>query len=156
MLNKSGTLSNKMRDWYVHPLPQVRDTLRGDTGRYVTQGYSLCMQGLYAKWEQAFSKRLRLAGRIWKAIRGVQMMLTAKQSEEILKELFSRVGQTYSQSTVSAENWYLLHTWTMAEQDDFKLWLTRYLMKKLRMRKEFCERKAAWFILCYGWKFSAT
>lgn len=85
-----------------------------------------------------------------------------KHIERVLKEMFKRVGQTYSKKKVSKEGWYMKHSWTEKEQDKFSDWLVEYLYKCSEARREimnipiknkkYIRRTVNMFILGCGWK----
>lgn len=76
--------------------------------------------------------------------------------EECCIEMFQRVGldKTYPEIKEFAKqpDWYRLHTWTAEEQNDFRKWLVTFMNKKAKVRKEYAEKEAAWFLLDIGWK----
>lgn len=73
--------------------------------------------------------------------------------DNILTEMFSYVGESYSDSYVQENGWFLKNTWTEAEQEKFKEWLSNFLYKKKHVySKKESESAASYFILNYGWK----
>ena len=61
--------------------------------------------------------------------------LTPEQTKEILTEMCKRVGLKYEDVDFSKEGWYMAHTWTEQEQDDFRKWLGEYLKKHKNVGK---------------------
>lgn len=59
--------------------------------------------------------------------------------------------------------WYTQHAWTLAEENKFKKWFVRYMMRNRKAREVFthrsdkdkfrCERFAQYFVWMYGWKY---
>jgi hypothetical protein len=82
---------------------------------------------------------------------GVQE-LTDKKLEYILKEMFTRVGSTYSEEFCTQPDWFLKYTWTREEQHDFTDWLITYLRKSCRWSKVLATKEASWLVLYLGWK----
>lgn len=81
-------------------------------------------------------------------------MIKEKWMDEILTKQFEMVGLEYNPHIVKKEGWYLEHSWTAEQQEDFKAWLSRYLKRRLKFTKEYCDRQAAWHILHVGWRLS--
>jgi len=77
--------------------------------------------------------------------------INEKQLEEIMSEMFSRVGGEYSKEKIKEETWYLEYSWTEEEQMSFHDWLSDYLKKKFKLRRPFCDKHAWSFIFNYGW-----
>ncbi len=70
--------------------------------------------------------------------------------EQCLTEMFKRVGLEFpNEELTSQDDWYMQHTWTQAESDDFKKWMLK-LLKKERMIRP--EHQYAMFNLMWGWK----
>jgi len=82
--------------------------------------------------------------------------------EFVLKEMCNRVNANYNNINFTEENWFLKHTWTSKEQDDFINWLTQQIISNKEVRKLFnlpshprkkiAEAAAKWFVFQYGWK----
>lgn len=81
----------------------------------------------------------------------------------VLKEMCTRAGTTYGDIDFSDQNWYLSHTWTEKEQNEFRDWLVNYWYKNKEAREEMLalpwmkkkselKKPADWFIFNYGWK----
>jgi len=82
-----------------------------------------------------------------------------QELKTILDEMCSRVGA--KDVNFEEDNWYLKHTWTEKEQDDFINWLANYLYKNKEARKMFvnlrkvkrdCNKASNKFVLNYGWR----
>jgi len=82
---------------------------------------------------------------------------------EVLREMCRRVDTDFDSVDFKADNWYLEHQWTQAEEKDFTRWLARYLYDNREARDEMMRspgrknlaraRKAAGeFVWNYGWK----
>lgn len=72
--------------------------------------------------------------------------------KEIMERLFAVIGLEFKEETVKEERWYLKHTWTKEQENEFTQWLTRLLMKKKRMSKIRATKEAQYFVFAYGWK----
>jgi hypothetical protein len=80
----------------------------------------------------------------------------------ILKEMCKRVKAPYSKIDFKSKDWFLDYTWTEEQQEDFIIWLNKYLYNSKEAReeimaipqrsKESIDRVSRWFILMYGWK----
>jgi len=86
-------------------------------------------------------------------------MIRDKLFDGAILEMGSRVGldwESFDDVLAYQENngvtWYTTKTWTEAEQNDFKQWLTEYLGKHTRWSKKKIHWEVGTFILCYGWK----
>jgi hypothetical protein len=72
---------------------------------------------------------------------------------ECLKEMFRRVGLRYpNKKLTSQDRWYAMYAWTNNEEDDFRNWMRKYLMKRMRWRKKQAVKEVAWFNLMYSWR----
>lgn len=81
-----------------------------------------------------------------------------KNLDLILKEMFSRVG--LKRVNTKPKNWFLKHSWTEEEQEDFRKWLVKYLMENKEARQELMqwprkdkktiEKLSKEFIMNYG------
>jgi len=86
------------------------------------------------------------------------MEITSKYTEEILKEMFRRVGANYDTFDFKQRDWYYKYTWTEKEQEDFRVWLGKYLYKKKLLKKGKYRNQdkgyyqAGKLIFNYGWK----
>lgn len=82
----------------------------------------------------------------------------------ILTEMCKRVNVKFEDVDFKEKEWFMKHSWTEEEQDDFKKWLVDYWYSNKEARKEMLssggirrtKKKlkdiAAWFLLDYGWK----
>jgi len=82
-----------------------------------------------------------------------------QELKTILDEMCSRVGA--KDVNFEEDNWYLKHTWTEKEQDDFINWLANYLYENKEAREMFvnlrkvkrdCNKASNKFVLNYGWR----
>ena len=77
-------------------------------------------------------------------------------TEDLLKEMFRRVGAEYSEEIISEPEWCYLYNWTEAEQNEFIDWATTYLKRKRRWPKSlsavYIKREVLMFILHCGWR----
>lgn len=79
--------------------------------------------------------------------------VTNKHREEILKEMFIRVGADYNEELVQQEGWFQKYSWSKEEEEDYKEWLINYLVKNLKIPKTMAEESSSWFLLDVGWKY---
>jgi len=77
--------------------------------------------------------------------------LTQKHIDEILTKQFEMVGQTYHPDIVKEEKWYLRHYWTKKQEDEFRKWLTNYLLSSKLTTKRMVEKEVDYFLLYCGW-----
>lgn len=70
-----------------------------------------------------------------------------------LKEMFLRVGKEYVYEECQKDDkWYSRNSWTVEQENDFRKWMIRFLMKGMRWSKKVSEKETSYFILNYGWK----
>ena len=84
------------------------------------------------------------------------LQIKQEHSIEILSEMCRRVGIDYQIFDFKQLGWFRTHSWTEKEQEDFRVWLGKYLEKK-----KYCHGKkrgqnmgyyeAGKLILSYGW-----
>lgn len=75
--------------------------------------------------------------------------------QQILEEMFSRVGDTYSPEKTLKEDWYRAHEWTLMEEHEFIHWLTAFLKRKrLCYTATSAKRAAEMFVFQHGWRLS--
>jgi len=77
--------------------------------------------------------------------------LSQKHIDEILTKQFQMVGQTYSPEIVKDERWYMKYYWTKEQEDEFKRWLSNYLISSKMVSKARVEKEVGYFILYCGW-----
>lgn len=80
----------------------------------------------------------------------------------ILKEMCKRVGVKFDDIDFDDPEWYMKHSWTTKEMDDFIQWLADYLYNNTEARKEVMripkrtkkdtKKVAQFFVFDYGWK----
>ena len=72
--------------------------------------------------------------------------------EECLTEMFRRVGEEYpNKEFTDQDKWYLQHSWTVEEEDDFRDWMHKKL-RKAKFSKHQADMETAMFLLYWGWK----
>jgi hypothetical protein len=54
----------------------------------------------------------------------------------ILFEMCQRVGADYYKINFQSSDWFHQYTWTIYEENDYKVWLYDYLLGNPRARKE--------------------
>ena len=74
--------------------------------------------------------------------------------KEIMERLFDVIGLEFKEETVKEEDWYLKHSWTKKQEEEFIAWLTKLLVKKKRLNKTIAQKNARFFVFSYGWKRS--
>ena len=57
------------------------------------------------------------------------LTISEEHSDEILKEMCNRVGQDYETFDFKDPQWFLKHSWTREEEEDFRIWLGKFLKK---------------------------
>ena len=81
-----------------------------------------------------------------------------EHSEEILAELCKRIGFNAELFDFTQKDWYLKHTWTQEQEEDFRIWLGKYLVTHKYARKGTYRGqnvgyyKSGKIIMNYGWK----
>lgn len=72
---------------------------------------------------------------------------------EFLPEMFKRVGLKASDinDLKKQPNWFTTQSWTEEDELNFKQWLVKRLMHRMRMTKASAEKEADFFLLSFGW-----
>ena len=80
----------------------------------------------------------------------------------VLTEMCKRVGADADKIDFKEEGWFMQHSWTQSEEEDFIKWVTDYLytdkqaridiMNSPSKRKGTCKKAATYFVWNYGWK----
>lgn len=70
---------------------------------------------------------------------------------ELMKEMFKRVGVVYHEDFCKKSDWYLSHSWSEAEYEDFRRWGCGFLKSRLKLTDCGAAREMGWFLLSYGW-----
>jgi hypothetical protein len=84
--------------------------------------------------------------------------------KEILEEMCIRAGTSFDKVNWGDEEWYLTHSWTEDQQEDFEDWLVEYWYNNKAARRymisgTFIKNKgrlrlaAKEFLFLYGWTF---
>jgi hypothetical protein len=74
-----------------------------------------------------------------------------KAVTEILERMLSYNGLTIEQAK-EIPQYYSKYTWTKEQENEWKDWAIKHLMKKCRMPKKLAEKEILWFNLNYGFK----
>lgn len=87
--------------------------------------------------------------------------------KEILTEMCKRVKVSYKDIDFKEEDWYMKHTWTEKEQEEFMEWMEKYLLEDkkridniaqfpsiVKHNKKELKKLINWFIVQYGWRCS--
>lgn len=75
---------------------------------------------------------------------------------EIINKMFEFAGHdvTYNDIKGREDNWYTQWTMTVEQNEEWKKWGKKYLMKELRMYAKMAENEMMWTSMQYGLKFS--
>lgn len=85
----------------------------------------------------------------------MRMYLTDKEFDEVMSKMFEAVGAKYYsiKRSCSGGEWFLNHSWTEAQEKEFKKWLTKYVMQKLGVPAKLAKKKTEMFLFEYGWRY---
>ena len=78
----------------------------------------------------------------------------------IIAEMCKRVGANAKIIDVKKENWFMKYEWTQEEEEDFRVWLGKFLVKNKYIGKgtyrgiDWGYYEAGKFVENYGWKIS--
>lgn len=76
-------------------------------------------------------------------------------SDKLIKEMFKRVGLNYSLKEIEKfaeqKEWFKLKSWSEEEEDDYKAWGIKLLMKEKNWIEIEAKRNIQWFLLDIGW-----
>ena len=74
-------------------------------------------------------------------------------TEDCLKEMFRRVGAKYPWPGLTRyREWYNRRTWTEQEQDDFRTWMKKLIMKRHKISTKKADYETGMFLLMWGWR----
>ena len=75
---------------------------------------------------------------------------------EIINKMFEFAGHdvTYNDIKGREDSWYTQWTMTVEQNEEWKKWGKKYLMKELRMYAKMAENEMMWTSMQYGLKFS--
>lgn len=84
-----------------------------------------------------------------------------KHLKKIMKEMCKRVNVNFKDIDFKKDRWFMKHSWTFKQENDFRKWLIDYLNNNSEARKEVLknpnkkevEKAVSWFIINYGWKY---
>ena len=69
-----------------------------------------------------------------------------------LKEMFLIVGETYPNKDLTSDHrWYMLRSWTVEQENNFRDWMISFLRKSWRISKRQAIIETSYFLLMYGW-----
>jgi hypothetical protein len=68
-----------------------------------------------------------------------------------MEEMFRRVGARYSEKVCREDGWYRKRSWTMAQEEEFRKWMTDLIRRRHRWPKKTAQKEASWFLLMYSW-----
>jgi hypothetical protein len=74
-----------------------------------------------------------------------------KVFKDLINQMFIMAGHnvTYD-DIVGVEQWFNKYTMTVEQDEEFKAWGKKYLMKTLRMRAAIAEKEMRWFSMQWG------
>ena len=84
--------------------------------------------------------------------------LNDDEFDEVMKKLFEAVGRKFVsiKRSCKEKDWYMKSAWTLERENEFEMWLKKYLQTKLRMPAQMALEYAKWFCFDYGWKYKCT
>ena len=98
---------------------------------------------------------------MYKKIRKMKPRLSLEQKREkmvvdMINKMFEIAGYkvTYDDIKDRKDNWYAQWTMTVEQNDEWKDWGQKYLMKELKMAKKYAETQMGMISLMWGLKFS--
>jgi hypothetical protein len=84
--------------------------------------------------------------------------------EIILMKMFEGTGINYTPEYVKTQDWFLTHSWTEQQMDEYIEWLADYFYNNADARQEilnsttkskpYCKKAAEQFACFYGWTTS--
>ncbi len=83
----------------------------------------------------------------------ISKTLSPEHSREVMQKMCEMIGLSFGAVSFIQPDWYLLHTWSKQEEQEFILWLTLFLLKnKYARNKRQAEHEAQEINAHYGWK----
>ena len=80
---------------------------------------------------------------------------TDKAIVDLINQMFIIASHDVTYDDIfDVEDWFQKYTITMAQEEEFKKWGKKYLMKELSERAKSAEKTMMWFNLQYGLKYS--
>jgi len=83
-----------------------------------------------------------------------------EQLDIIMMKMFLMVGEIYTRDYIKQDRWFMKHSWTEAQQEEFIAWLANYL-KSSKVQRILYEtvytdartrhERATFFVFSYGW-----
>lgn len=81
------------------------------------------------------------------------MIPYGKTTEKCLKKMFRAVGEKYPNLALTdQEDWYTLRTWTQAQENKFKAWMSKVLKRRYKWTDKTIDAEIGMFLLMWGWK----
>ena len=79
-----------------------------------------------------------------------------KMLETVINKMFEIAGHDVKYEDISGrkDQWFLEYTMTVAQNEEWKKWMKKYLMKECKMYAKIAERNAAFMSMNWGLKFS--
>jgi hypothetical protein len=91
----------------------------------------------------------------------MEKRLSIEQKKEkafitIINKMFEIAGHdlTFNDIKDRKDNWFTEWTMTVEQNEEWKSWGKRYLMKELHMTSKLAEKEMMWTSMQYGLKFS--
>lgn len=73
--------------------------------------------------------------------------------EKALDKMFQAVGlENWDREFTKKQDWYMEHTWTEEQIDEYKKWFLQTVRKDLKLNKQLALKEWSWFFLMWGWK----
>ena len=88
--------------------------------------------------------------------------ISEKDSKEILTKMCEAISLKYTDIDFNEKDWFLKYSWTIDQENEFKKWLGKFLVKKGYCWKgkyrgeDHGEHEAAKILMNYGWKIQTN
>ena len=69
---------------------------------------------------------------------------------ECLEEMFDRAEVSPSEVDLSQREWYLNHSWTREDEEEYREWLVQKIQEHKHTTKYIAKQEAEMFLLSYG------
>lgn len=84
--------------------------------------------------------------------------ISPEHSEVILRKMFKAVDEDYDSFDFKQDSWYWKNEWTQAQEDEFRVWLGKFLVKhKYAAKGKYRGQNAGYYkagklLMSYGWR----
>jgi hypothetical protein len=72
------------------------------------------------------------------------------------RRMFTSVGRVFRLEILGIPDWCLKSSWTADQHEEFRRWMFREAMRRMRWRKRQASKEAFSFLLFCGWKIKPT